>query len=85
MVAENVTDGRSDLVTLPNKNLPCFCRKLYKFPDIKRAKNLLDSLLFVPRTGLEPARPIRAPAPQAGVSTDFTTWARHANIIYFTI
>jgi hypothetical protein len=31
--------------------------------------------VFVPRTGLEPARPKRAPAPQAGVSTNFTTWA----------
>ena len=33
------------------------------------------SCFCVPRTGLEPARPERAPAPQAGVSTDFTTWA----------
>ena len=44
------------------------------------------SSLFVPRTGLEPARPLWAPAPQAGVSTNFTTWANTgAKVIPFFI
>jgi len=29
----------------------------------------------VPRTGFEPARPLRAPPPQSGLSTSFNTWA----------
>ncbi len=40
----------------------------------KKASTFIADL-SVPRTGLEPARPYRAPAPQAGVSTDFTIWA----------
>ncbi len=43
--------------------------------DIARYKKSELLRFSVPRTGLEPARPLRAPAPQAGVSTNFTTWA----------
>ncbi len=32
-------------------------------------------LEMVPRRGLEPPRPQRPPAPEAGVSTNFTIWA----------
>jgi site-specific DNA recombinase len=36
-----------------------------------------DCLLssYVPRTGFEPARPLRTPPPQSGLSTNFNTWA----------
>ena len=33
----------------------------------------------MPRTGLEPAQPQWSPAPQAGVSTNFTIWAIKLN------
>ena len=36
---------------------------------------------MVPRRGLEPPRPKRSLAPEASVSTNFTTWARERNFI----
>lgn len=51
---------------------------------IKKVELLFSILLFimqiyiiflVPRAGFEPARPKRAPAPQAGLSTNFNIWA----------
>ena len=38
-------------------------------------KTLSKAEGLVPRTGFEPARPLRAPPPQSGLSTSFNTWA----------
>ena len=42
------------------------------------------AFFYVPRTGFEPARPLRAPPPQSGLSTSFNTWAFTVHFFSYT-